>query len=579
MLRTLSLLLAATTLAAAPPVVKIDKPMAPPDWALAERALLRAYSEAAEAFAARYVDERGYFRCIERWGGNDGPDDVMETFHSWTLLHALGGSDQVLELYRKIWEGHIRQFTNARAPSTQKAKDGMFYREFVTAFDWEHTGEGLAAFHHYALSAPEDKQYQQRVKRFAGFYMGDDKEAENYDKQHKIIRSILNGSRGPILNEATVHDWGGEVVPGAPERLERYKTAGNVRGDHPLNMGTCALGFNAFALTGEARYKNWVLEYAGAWRDRILKNGGNIPTNIGLDGTIGGEWGGKWWGGTFGWNFDPAVSGRNYYMRGARTGLGTALLLTGDQSYAEPLRRQLANLYAVKKEENGRTLLPQKHGPNGWYGYTGNQYFDVQRDLYLWSMNEADLARLGADPWLNFLRGKNPGHPAAALAQDFERLQARVAAMRKDQSTKQTRPSDGAQPFAPVATGTLVNLMLGGNDPGTSGNILHARLRYFDPARRRAGLPEDVAALVTGLTADTVTVTLVNTNPVRDRAVTVQLGAFGEHEGTYVEVGGKRTALAGPLLRVELAAGTGASMVIGMKRYANQPRATMPWER
>jgi hypothetical protein len=584
MLRTLSLLLAAAFFvtglrAAPPPLVKIDKPMGPPDWALAERALLRAYSEAAEAFADRYVDDRGFFRCIERWGGNDGPDDVMETFSGWTLLHALGGSDRVLELYEKIWEGHLRQFTKARAPSTQKAKDGMFYREFVTAFDWEHTGEGLAAFHHSALSAPEAKEYQQRVRRFAGFYMGDDPEAENYDKQHKIIRSILNGSRGPIVNEATVYDWGGEVVRGAPDRLNRYKTAGNVRGDHPLNLGTCSLGFNAYALTGEAAYRNWVLEYAGAWRDRILANGGNIPTNIGLDGTIGGEWGGKWWGGTFGWNFDPAVSGRNYYMRGARTGLGIALLLTGDQSYSEPLRRQLANLYAAKRVEGGRTLLPQKHGPNGWYGYTVNQYFDVQRDLYLWSMNEADLAHLGADPWLNFLRGRNPGYPAAALARDFERLRARMAGMRADESTQRTRPSDGAQRFAPVATETLVNLMLGGNDPGSSGNILHARLRYFDPARRRAGLPEDVAALVTKLTAETVTVVLVNTNPLRRRAVTVQLGAFGEHEGAYVEAGGKRTAVTGPLVTVELAAGAGERLEIGMKRYANPPRAVMPWDR
>jgi hypothetical protein len=99
-----------------------------------------------------------------------------------------------------------------------------------------------------------------------------------------------------LLNEATVHDWGGEVVRDAPDRLNRYKTAGNVRGDHPLDLGACSLGFNAYALTGEAPYRDWVLAYAGAWRDRILENGGNIPTNIGLDGTIGGEWGGEWSG-------------------------------------------------------------------------------------------------------------------------------------------------------------------------------------------------------------------------------------------------------------------------------------------
>lgn len=567
------------SLLAAPPVVRIDKPQAPPEWALAERALLNAYAEAAAEFAAKYVDDRGYFQCVERWGGNDGPDDVMETFNTWTLIHALGAPDSVLDLYRKIWEGHLRQFTAAKAPSTQTAKDGMFFKEFATAFDWEHNGEGLAAFHHYALSAPRDTEYIRRVRRFAGFYMGDDPGAPNYDKQHHIIRSLLNGSRGPILTAATVFDWGGEVVAGHPERHDRYKAASNVRGDHPLNMGTCSLGFNAFALTGEKKYRDWVLEYAGAWRDRIIANGGNIPTNIGLDGVTGSEWGGKWYGGTFGWNFDPAVSGRNYYMRGARTGMGTAILLTGDMSFAEPLRKQVANLYAAQKVENGRVLLPQKHGDKGWYGYTPNQYFDVQRDLYLWSMDEADLAHLGSDPWINFLRGKNPEHPVRALQGDFERLRRRVAGMRADESTPDTRPSDGAQRYAPVATDTLVNLMLGGNDPGSSGNVLHARLRYFDPARRRAGLPDDVAALVTGIGKETVTVNLVNTSPVFARDVVVQLGAFGEHQGVSVEAGGRSIPLDGTHFTARLAAGAGETLKITMKRYANSPSAAMPWER
>ena len=574
-MKTVLGILMGMALLASPPVIRIDKPMAPPDWALAERALLKAYGEAAAEFAAKYVDERGYFKCVERWGGNDGPDDVMETFNSWPLLHALGGSDTVLDNYRRIGEGHLRQFTAAKAPSTQAAKDGMFFKEFVTSFDWEHTGEGLAAFHHYALSAPRDAEYVRRVRRFAELYTG----APNYDPKHRIVRSLLHGSRGPILTPATVFDWGGEVVPGHPERHERYLTAGNVRGDHPLNLGTCSLGFNAFALTGEKKYKDWVLEYAGGWRDRIIANGGNIPTNIGLDGTIGGEWGGKWWGGTFGWNFDPAVSGRNYYMRGARTGLGEAFLLTGDASFIDPLRKQLANLYAVQKTENGRVLLPQKYGEKGWYGYTANQYFEVQRDLYLWSMNEADLAHLDADPWLRYLQGKDASYPAKALAGDFERLRRRVAAMRADDSTPDTRPSDGAQRFSPVATDTLVNLMLGGNDPGSSGNVLHARLRYFDPLLRRAGLPEDVAALVTSIGATDVKVMLVNTSPVHDREVVVQLGAFAEHSGVAVTVGGKSVPLEGSHFTVRMVPGTGEILAVTMKRYANAPTALFPWER
>ncbi|MGH1559154.1 hypothetical protein ACRAWD_18630 [Caulobacter segnis] len=39
------------------------------------------------------------------------------------------------------------------------------------------------------------------------------------------------------------------------------------------------------------------------------------------------------------------------------------------------------------------------------------------------------------------------------------------------------------------------------------------RLRWFDPERRRAGVPPDVAALVEKLSDDETVVTLVNTNP------------------------------------------------------------------
>jgi hypothetical protein len=570
--------LVASALAASPDV-RINKPQPPPDWALAERALMKAYADAAAEFAEKYVDDRGFFRCIERWGGNDGPDDVMETFTPWTLAYALGAPESILQLYRKIWEGHLIQFAQAKAPSTQMAKDRMYVKEFVTSFDWEHTGEGLAAFYFYALIAPSDPQYVQRLRRFTGFYMNEDPGAPNYDPKHKIIRSLHNGSSGPVLTSATVYDWGGETVQGHPERHDRYRAASNIRGDHPLNLGSCSLAMNAYAVTGERKYRDWLLEYAGAWRDRVLANGGNIPTNIGLDGTVGGEWGGKWYGGTFGWNFEPTTSGRNYYMRGARTGFGEAFLLTADSSFLDPLRRQLANLYEVRKEQEGRILLPQKHGDNGWYGYTPNQYFEVQRDLYLWSMDQADRKWLVNDPWLRFLDGKDPAYPMRALQADFERLRRRIEAMRRDTSTTDTRPSDGAQRFSPVATETLVNLTLGGNDPGKDGNTLHSRLRYFDPARRRAGLPEDVAALVDKITADAVVVTLINTNPVHPRSVVVQTGAYAEHQAISVDVAGKKTPTNASYLTVELAPGSGDALTITMKRYANQPTATFPWDR
>ena len=104
-------------LAANEPAVKIETPMAPPGWALAQRALLHEATEACVEFEAKYVDERGYVKCVERWGGNDGPDDGMENFRNWTLRYSLGAPDKLLALYRKVWEGHIEQYTEARIPT------------------------------------------------------------------------------------------------------------------------------------------------------------------------------------------------------------------------------------------------------------------------------------------------------------------------------------------------------------------------------------------------------------------------------------------------------------------------------
>ena len=87
---------------------------------------------------------------------------------------------------------------------------------------------------------------------------------------------------------------------------------------------------------------------------------------------------------------------------------------------------------------------------------------------------------------------------------------------------------------------------------------LHCRLRYFDPARRRAGLPEDVAALVEKLSADEVTVTLVNLSPLHERTVTVQGGAYAEHQLQSVTINGNTTPLDSPHFSVRLASRRGS---------------------
>ena len=184
--------------------------MAPPDWALLQRQLLHANAEACKVFYDRYFDERGYFECFERWGANDGPDDAIENVNDWPLLHALGGAEIVKTMYTQAWEGHLRQFTAARTKDVEIAREGMFYKEFNVQLDWQHHAEEMTLFNVQGLSDPNNPRFHDRARRYSAMYMGEDPEAPNYDPQHKIIRSLMNGSRGPMLRKATALDWAGD---------------------------------------------------------------------------------------------------------------------------------------------------------------------------------------------------------------------------------------------------------------------------------------------------------------------------------------------------------------------------------
>ena len=176
--------------------LRIESPMAPPAWALLERELLRANTTACQEFFARYFDERGYLQCVERWGGDDGPDDAIENCNDWPLLHALGAPDVIRAMYRKAWEGHLRQYTEAKTVDVPFARDGMYYKEFPVMFDWQHNNEGLLVFHLMSLSEPDRESYHKRVRRYAGFYMNEDPGAPNYDsKTQDHPQSVQRKSR------------------------------------------------------------------------------------------------------------------------------------------------------------------------------------------------------------------------------------------------------------------------------------------------------------------------------------------------------------------------------------------------
>ena len=45
-------------------------------------------------------------------------------------------------MYKKAWEGHLKQYTEAKTVDVPFARDGMYYREFPVMFDWLHNAEG-----------------------------------------------------------------------------------------------------------------------------------------------------------------------------------------------------------------------------------------------------------------------------------------------------------------------------------------------------------------------------------------------------------------------------------------------------
>jgi hypothetical protein len=426
--------------------------------------------------------------------------------------------------------------------------------------------------------------------------MAEDPEAPNYDPVHKIIRSAENGSRGPMLRKATSIDWVGDPFDingfdavhretNFQQMLDHYQEYGDVAGDHFLNLVATTLPTDAYMLANEAKYKKWLVEYMDAWLDRMKQNNGIIPSFVDQDGKIGGPEG-KWWNNAYGWGFSPVNptngrrENRNRIPR-AVIGFSNAVLVSGDMKYADAWRNMMDSINSHVRDMNGRKQYPSMYGADGWYGWQNTPWNVGALELWFWSQKAEDANRLGnaRQGWVNFLQGQNPDYPELALQRDFEIFADRTQRMRDYKTPPDRRLADNMLDLNPATTGALIQLMCGGIPPGADGSLLNARLRYFDPDRKRAGVPEDVAALVSEMTDTQTVVTLINLNATQPRTVIVQGGGYGEHQLVSVTAGGKTTAVNSPLLKVQLDPGCGQKLVLEMKRYVNAPTVLHPWQR
>lgn len=599
-----ALAVAAFAIAAENPLpLVVSTPMPAPEWAKLQRRLLADQVPACREFYEKYFDARGYLQCFVRWGANDGPDDAFENFNGWPELHALGADDEVLRLYLRGHEGLIKQYTEARTVETPIARQGMYHREFIVQSDWMHHGEGLQLFNRMGLSVGAgDSVYTARARRFAGFYMGEDPEAPNYDPQLRLIRSMQNGSRGPMLRPATALDWVGDSFDVSQfvalhgestyaQFLAHYEEYTDVAGDHFLNLVATTLPLNAYLVANEPQYRRWIVEYMDAWLDRMRRNGGVIPSYVDYrDGRIGGPEN-KWWGNAYGWGFSPVnpVTGRrenrNRIPR-AMVGFANATLVTGEQKYADAWRAMMDAVNAQARvvpggggADGARKEYPTMHGADGWYGWQSRPWNVGALELWYLSMRADDAARVGENAWLGYLQGSDPHFPDTVLRRDLAAVEKKTAAFRADNTPPERRLADNMLAYNPASVSALLQLTQGALVPGREGGLLFARLRYFDPERRRAGLPRDVAALVSKLTDTGTVVTLVNTSATAARTVLVQGGAYGEHRIDTVEFAGRTERIGGRLFAVRLEPGAGAVLHLTMRRYAEPPTISLPWER
>ncbi len=608
------------------PVVRAEVPRAAPAWAVLQRHLIETLDRAGLEFAKAYALPDGTLRWKERYeGGMNSSDDAYEGFRGFSLHHVLGGSKDLDTLHRHIWEGITRQFT----------RYGQIYREFDSNWDWMHHGEGYVSFYPLGMADPHDEIFRDRSVRFAAMYTGDDPEAPNYDPAMRLMRASMNGSRGPKM-EWTKRDWiptnanlvyyhlpfddipsvtspTGWINDQAEDdqfgRIVKTMSDRMAKGDVPINLTAAPMIANAYLYTGDDKYRKWIVDYVGKWTELTEANGGITPDNVGLSGNIGEYTEGNWWGGYYGWKWPR---GGTDIVLATLTAAKVAVLLTGQHRWLELPRGQARVIRSRGETRDGNWTVPIRYDTRrGWHHFAPEMRSPYVQ-LWLISQSARDWAqvrRLGelerqrgglSDPdlgWAYFVSGENPQYPIEAMRRDLEFAQGRLARVLNEHGDPETWFDAHWLSLEPMPTDNLVRLTIAGIPVHKRGEMLHSYLRYFDLGRRQAGLPQGVAALVSAIAYDSVTVELINTNIFEARSVAVQGGAYGEHRIVEVThdaaaegwVRGsapprarsnqqRTTAVNGRCFEVRMEPGTGVTLKIGLDRFALAPRYSFPWD-
>lgn len=467
--------------------VHVTSSFKPPEWALLQQKLMDLLNRSAEEFVGRYVQPDGTLLWRSTWPGMDGSDDPYEAFMNLALFYVLGGKRELYDYARKVYDGITWQWTEY----------GQIHREFDGYYDWMHHGEGYLFLYFLGLADPRSLKDRQRTLRFARMYMGEDPEAQNYDPVRKLIRSPINGSRGPRF-VVTEEDWvthrgilddylapfedltGVDIRSGkcpwsddaVYREIIQKMNERMTKGDVPLNLNATSLIAHAYMYFGDEKMKQWVVDYLGAWKERAEANGGIMPDNVGLSGKIGEYNDGKWWGGYYGWRWPHGLF---TIVEPLINAVMNAVLLTGEMKWLDVARQQLDLNWELRRRSDGRWVVPHKHFDGGWTDYRQpNPVYPI----YLWtvSMDPQDVERydrIEADheykeieipivsgrnpytgketkhyiantvPWFEFIRGNDPDYPVKILRANYELVRRQLEKMRSPEGDPANWISDG----------------------------------------------------------------------------------------------------------------------------------------
>ncbi len=394
----------------------IDPVQTPPTWALLERQLIDKLNSAAPLVLQKYTKPDGtlFWPTSTDFQSIDGLDDAYESFHNWPLFYMLGGDEQFLaNAHREfdvITKDMARYNTGYGYP--------MVVEEYQPSYDWFHQGEGNYLFYMLCMAAPTNPRTIERAKRFAGFYLNEAPDAQNYDRQHNIIKCAMNGSKGAafwIFSEKPFWPWNGynmpfydvpgctshEAVqdnPALRELMGKITSQRQGKGDAVVNLVATSLVANAYLLTGEEKYKKWVKKYVEAWITRTKENDGIVPDNIGLSGKIGEHMNGKWYGSYYGWTWP-----HGWHSVGQAVGIAAqnATLLMSNLKYMDLPRSQIDILIAKGIEKDDQLYVPYKYGEPGKVNYEPGAWLQ-------YPLTNEDGTALQVDGWFEFM----PMHPS-----------------------------------------------------------------------------------------------------------------------------------------------------------------------